>query len=243
MEFMQNGLSSNYAPNSSNGNGHLPTVSGAGSHSRRELTDRQREVFSHILEAWRGGAMPVVSHIARDMGLALNTVNVHLEAVQRKGYISIEGGTQGRQRVIKLTPFALDETKIGGIPIYGEIVGGAPAEAIQSEIVSYLETLDDLFPRRGPKDFGLSVRGDSMWPEIKPGDLALFSPDQKALSGDIVAAYVGEEYCATLKYIYFSDDGSTIQLKAANESYTDITVPASQVVVVGVLCDLIRHFR
>jgi repressor LexA len=90
-------------------------------------------------------------------------------------------------------------------------------------------------------DFLLDVSGDSMVGDgILPGDRVLLRPNVPVNNGEIAAVHVGEEYCATLKRVYFYPERGVVELRASNPKYAPIEVREGEFNIVGVFRGLIR---
>ncbi len=99
------------------------------------------------------------------------------------------------------------------IPVLGRVAAGLPAEAVE-DIIDYEEIPESM--ARGGEYFGLSIKGDSMYPRILEGDVVIVRKQSTADSGDIVIALVnGDE--GTCKQLYKYKDH--IELKAFNPMY------------------------
>ena len=194
------------------------------------LTDRQRQTLSFIAETVGGrGYPPSVREICEALGLASSsTVHSHLQALQRKGYISID---PTKPRAIELhfdtdTGLAADRRPTRSVPLLGRIAAGTP---IMAE-----ENVEEIYPM--PADlvgdgniFMLEVAGESMIDAgIYDGDFVIVRQQPTAHSGEIVAAMVPSEYSdtpeATVKTIRHR--GSAIVLEPANETMEPFEAPA-----------------
>lgn len=94
-----------------------------------------------------------------------------------------------------------DRAKTTRIPVYASIPAGIPLEAI-SDVVDYEEINEELALRG--EYFGIVVKGDSMEPELRTGDVLIVRCQPEAESGDIVVAGVGEDE-ATVKRLFLGD--------------------------------------
>ncbi len=194
------------------------------------LTDRQRQTLSFIAETVGGrGYPPSVREICEALGLASSsTVHSHLQALQRKGYISID---PTKPRAIELhfdtdTGLAADRRPTRSVPLLGRIAAGTP---IMAE-----ENVQEIYPM--PADlvgdgniFMLEVAGESMIDAgIYDGDFVIVRQQPTAHSGEIVAAMIPSEYSdtpeATVKTIRHR--GSAIVLEPANETMEPFEAPA-----------------
>ena len=104
------------------------------------------------------------------------------------------------------------------VPLVGEIAAGTPTLA-EENIEGFLH-LDKTFIR-GDGHFLLRVKGDSMkHAGIYEGDLVLVKKQERAESGDIVAASWEEE--ATVKYFFLKR--GAITLRPANPAFRPIRI-------------------
>lgn len=100
------------------------------------------------------------------------------------------------------------------IPVLGTVPAGIPIEAIE-DVLDYEEVTPDM-ARLGDL-FGLRVKGDSMEPRIKEGDVLIIHKQDAAETGDIVIAFVNGDCEATVKKYVRHDDG--ISLIPFNTAY------------------------
>ncbi|MCP4726662.1 MAG: transcriptional repressor LexA [bacterium] len=183
------------------------------------LTDRQEKVMEFIRD-WieSRGYPPTIRDIQKPFGIkSTNGVKVHLDALEKKGYIIRNPGIS---RGIELTELSGKKTEddMQRIPVIGRIAAGAPILAEQNyedELV-----VDNRFVRAG-KIFALEVRGDSMVEAgIFNGDYVIAKHDASYFPGDIVVAVIGDE--ATVKRYYRDTD--RVRLEPANSAYGPIIV-------------------
>lgn len=97
----------------------------------------------------------------------------------------------------------LNESKGIKIPVLGVIPAGTPIEAIE-DILDYEDISEDM-ARRG-NYFALKVRGDSMLPTVKDGDVVIVRQQEDAESGQICVVMING-YDATLKEIKKEPNG------------------------------------
>ncbi|HQR81263.1 MAG TPA: transcriptional repressor LexA [Actinomycetota bacterium] len=166
------------------------------------LTARQRRILSEIRQAVETrGYPPSVREIGEIVGLTSpSSVNYHLKALERKGYLRRD---PHRPRALEvLLPEEVDATGSGDsrpapryVPLVGRIAAGGPILAEQS-----VETVFPL-PAELVGDgelFLLNVVGDSMIEAaICDGDWVVVRRQPDASNGDIVAALLDDE--ATVK--------------------------------------------
>lgn len=181
------------------------------------LTGRQQIVLSFIVEQIEGSGFPPTIREIRDaIGVSsLRGVTVHLDALERKGYIERNSKARGL-RVLRTGEVGRRATHIR-IPLVGAIAAGTPILA-QENIEKYVRVKRDHL-RGAQKAFLLRVEGDSMIDAgIDDGDLALMSETNTAQSGDVVAALLNDG--VTLKTFHQVD--KYIALLPANPKYEPI---------------------
>ena len=90
------------------------------------------------------------------------------------------------------------------IPVLGEVAAGTPIDAIES-VSEYIE-----IPHSWAGEYGaLKVKGDSMLPVIREGDIIIFRKQTTAQSGDLVVAMV-DDHEATVKLFSKTRKGITL---------------------------------
>ncbi len=201
------------------------------------LTKRQQMILQYILDyIQKEGFPPSIREIGRDFDIgSLRGVTVHLDALERKGYIT----RSNTPRSIKLVhPSFQANHRVVMLPLLGSIAAGAPIQA--------QEHVEDLIPvpsemvRSIEHAFLLRVKGDSMSGEgIMPRDLVVVKPQQAANHGDLVAVLLGDE--ATVKRINFSPTG--VRLMPSNPAYQPIEVRQDDARVIGRIVGLIRDYE
>lgn len=201
------------------------------------LTKRQELILQYILDYVENeGYPPSIREIGRDFGIgSLRGVTVHLDALERKGYIS----RSNTPRSIKVVHPSFQPTnRVAMLPLLGSIAAGAPIQA--------QEHVEDMIPvpsemvRSVEGAFLLRIRGDSMIGDgIMPRDLVIIKPQITASNGDLVAALLGDE--ATVKRISYSPSG--VRLLPSNPAYDPIPVNREDSRIIGKVIGLIRDYE
>ncbi|MGE0155700.1 MAG: transcriptional repressor LexA [Geobacter sp.] len=199
--------------------------------TKHALTARQQQVLELIRQHIDdNGYPPTLRELARQLGVSGTLpVSKHLEALQRKGYLSRSNDARG----ITLTGTAAGNAV--SVPVIGTVRAGALTPAIE-DIQGYL-ALDRLQLHGGT--FLLRVAGDSMInAAICDGDLALVRPQPTAENRDIVVAMVEGE--ATLKE--FHREKGQIRLQPKNPNMDPIIVKegSAEVTIVGKVVGIFR---
>lgn len=197
----------------------------------KELTERQRQVFHFICEAIRDeGRPPTVREIAVHFSFkSPKAAADHLEALERKGYISRKRRQARNIEVRK-------ELSPQGIPIVGHIAAGLPILAVENLKGSL--SFQSLFGA-DESTFALQVEGESMsGAGILDGDFVVVAGGEAVQNGAIAAVLLGDE--ATVKRVFF--EGGVVRLVAENPDFEDILVEgdAADVRICGPVKGVVR---
>jgi repressor LexA len=197
------------------------------------LTERQKAILDFIEEYVKENAFPPsVREIGKHFKIYPATVQDHISALERKGYLQ-------KKRFQSRTLSVSAPSRPSGVPIVGRVAAGVPLLA--------QENIEDTvhFPKDWAPDgaFLLKVQGNSMeGAHILDGDYVLVHPRQTAANGEIVVALIGDE--ATVKRFYRTDRGIT--LKAENPRYQPIEIErsdASSFKVIGKVMGVLRVMK
>jgi repressor LexA len=202
----------------------------------RGITERQKKVLEGIHKIGQErGYPPTVREIGERLGLRSScTVQRHLEALERKGYIK-RSPTKARSiEIVQAEDPTMVPVPMVPVPIVGTVAAGQPILAA--------ENIEEIFPL--PRDivkddqcFMLRIKGDSM---IEAGifdrDYVVVRQQPYADDGDIVIAMIGEE--ATVKY--FRRRRNRVYLEPANASMQPIV--ATDVQIIGKVLMSIRRY-
>lgn len=123
------------------------------------------------------------------------------------------------------------------VPVVGRVRAGQPADA-HSNIIGY-EMVNEELARTG-EIFALTIKGSSMEPKMSDGDIVIVRKQSTATSGQTAVVMVGREE-ATVKKVYFRDDGIT--LLPTNPDFPPMHYTAQEcenlpVTIVGVVVEL-----
>lgn len=109
------------------------------------------------------------------------------------------------------------------IPVLGYVRAGIPIEAVE-EILDYEEISEDM-ARQG-EYFALKIKGDSMEPRMREGDVVIVRKQSVVDNGDIAVVLVNGDD-ATVKKFFRYDNG--ISLISFNPNYDPFTYTPEQV--------------
>ncbi|MBI2711911.1 MAG: transcriptional repressor LexA [Bdellovibrio sp.] len=194
------------------------------------LSDKQLKILSFIeKEIAKTGCPPSYRDIAHhfDYG-AVGTVQDHIRALVKKGYLLKEKGARG----IRLAFRSAAST----VPILGTVPAGHPIEAPQNVLGSLS------IPARWRGElYALRVTGESMRDAgILDGDYIIVKKQNHAHSGEIVVALLGEE--VTVKYL--ENKPGKIRLLPANPSFKPIELAQGpETVIQGKVIGIQRYFH
>ncbi|OPX35902.1 repressor LexA [candidate division KSB1 bacterium 4484_188] len=200
----------------------------------KTLTLRQEMVLQYIAEYIRQHTYPPTYqeiadafHIASKHGVVR-----HLEALERKGYITRNNTLARSIRIVH--PQYMPTPDTVQLPLVGRVAAGYPMLA-EENIEEYVMLPRTLIKSEG-RYFALRVHGDSMMNAgILDGDMVVVQSTSLARVGEIVVALLGDE--VTVKRLV-ERNGEKF-LKAENPAYPDIR-PRGEWSIQGRVVSLIR---
>jgi repressor LexA len=204
----------------------------------RGLTDKQERILNFIVEYVEDkGYPPSIREIGTAFEISsLRGVTVHLDALERKGYIK-RANTSRSITVIGRTGATSPKRNVSFVPVLGTIAAGVPITATEN-VESMIPIPQDMV-RHVQGAFALRVKGDSMIGDhIMPRDLVVIKPQPNAEDGDLVAVLLGDE--ATVKRIHFN--GGHVRLMPSNPNYDPIEVNREDSRVIGKVIGLVRNY-
>lgn len=127
------------------------------------------------------------------------------------------------------------------IPVLGHVAAGVPIEAVE-DILDYEEITEEL--ARTGNFFCLQIKGDSMLPDFKTGDVVVVRQQPNAETGDIVIATVNGSN-ATCKRLQKYNEG--IALISSNPvyepmRYTQEEIQNIPITIIGKVIELRRKY-
>lgn len=202
------------------------------------LTPRQEAILKFVAEYLQdNGYPPSIREIGQKFKIgSLRGVTVHLDALEKKGYI--DRANTPRSIRIKHPAYQAATPNVVMLPLLGQIAAGPPILA--QEYVEDMVPVPSEMVRNIADAYLLRVRGDSMSGEgINPRDLVVVKPQQAANHGDLVAVLVGEE--ATVKRIHFN--GGQVRLMPSNPAYDPIIIDRDDARILGRVVGLMRDYE
>ena len=184
----------------------------------KELTKQQSKVLACV-EVYlnKTGFPPTRAEICKELGFkSPNAAEMHLRALEKKGYISIQSGSS---RGISIVKSQQSFEQIGDqIPVIGLVAAGSPTlaeENIEKRIPCDPNMFSDTF------DYFLKVKGLSMIEAgIHEDDLVAIKKTTDVKNGDLVVVRLEDE--VTLKY--FKKTDHNLELIPANKEFSTIAV-------------------
>ncbi len=204
------------------------------------MSKRQIELLKTIVNLNQELMRPAsLKEIAEQIGISRQNARVQLWKLKELGYINFNA--QARQAIV---PIATDKAKLflgnDGFAVLGSIAAGEPMYA-SSSLEKFTNKLSDILPLN-EGDYLLKVVGDSM---INVGyfdnDYVIVRPQQTALNGEIVVAFLPDQEAATLKRYYLKDD--SVVLTAENNIYKDIKLAKNELIIQGIVIGHISNKR
>jgi len=203
------------------------------------LTEKQQAILDFIDKYVKdNGFPPSVREIGRNFNIYPATVQDHISALERKGYLQ-KKRFQSRTLSVPASSRRTEDNANVGIPVVGRVAAGLPLLA-QENIEDMIQLPKDWAPAGA---FLLKVQGNSMeGAHILDGDYVLVHPQENAVNGEIVVALIGDE--ATVKRFYRTDSG--ISLKAENPAYRPIEIERSEAAtfkIIGKVMGVLRVMK
>ncbi len=205
----------------------------------RGLTDKQERILNFIVEyVDEQGYPPSIREIGTAFEISsLRGVTVHLDALERKGYIK-RANTSRSITVIGKTGATSMKRNVTFLPLVGTIAAGGPTLATQN-IETYMPVPQEMI-HNTQGGFILRVKGESMIDaHIMEGDYVVVRPQAHAENGDIIAARIEEE--ATVKR--FELRNGKARLIPANDLFQPIDFNGEDSHIMGKVIGLIRDFH
>lgn len=98
----------------------------------------------------------------------------------------------------------------------------------------------------GLRSFGLWLRGDSMSPQFKEGDLNIVDPDEAPKAGDFVIATNGQSEATFKKYRVrgeYDNGQPRFELVPLNDDHETLSTDQTSIVIIGVVVEHRTFFK
>jgi repressor LexA len=130
-------------------------------------------------------------------------------------------------------PSALNTIPVSNIPVLGRVPSGFP-DRVSEEIIEYIS-----LPKIPSGAYALIVKGNSMGPNIKDGDYAIFIPNSNIENGDIVVAI--DEWGESMLKRYRTKDDEVLLVSDNPEYPTHRLTEKNK--IVGKVIDIWRRIK
>ncbi len=194
------------------------------------LTEKQKKVLIFIEEYMnKYGYPPSIRDIARRFRITPRGAQMHLVALEKKGYIKRSGKKARAINISRRTEAVL-------VPVVGTIAAGEAIDMVEEseEEIEVPKTMMSV----GFDYFALRVKGNSMIGDhIVDGDYVIIRKQDFADPGDIIAVSIDNEQ-ATLKRLSYENE--MVVLKPSNPEMGPIVVEPDRVRILGKLVGVIR---
>ena len=184
----------------------------------KELTKQQSKVLACV-EVYlnKTGFPPTRAEICKELGFkSPNAAEMHLRALEKKGYIAIQSGSSRGLSIIKSQQSF--ESMHDSMPVIGLVAAGSPTlaeENIEKRIPCHPSLFSEGF------DYFLKVKGLSMIDAgIHEDDLVAIKKTTLVKNGDLVVVRIEDE--VTLKYFHQQDH--LLELIPANKDFATIKI-------------------
>jgi repressor LexA len=184
----------------------------------KELTKQQSKVLACV-EVYlnKTGFPPTRAEICKELGFkSPNAAEMHLRALEKKGYIAIQSGSSRGLSIIKSQQSF--ESMRDSMPVIGLVAAGSPTLA-EENIEKRIPCDPSLFSESF--DYFLKVKGLSMIDAgIHEDDLVAIKKTTQVKNGDLVVVRIEDE--VTLKYFHQQDH--LLELIPANKDFATIKI-------------------
>jgi repressor LexA len=204
----------------------------------RGLTEKQERILSFIVDYVNDkGYPPSIREIGNHFEISsLRGVTVHLDALERKGYIKRKN-TARAITVIGKTGSTSPNRTVAFVPLVGTIAAGIPilaSENVECQVPVPQEMVHNISGA-----FALRVKGESMIGDhIMPNDLVVIRQQVTAENDDLVAARIGDE--ATVKR--YRKTADKVLLLPSNPAFEPIEITTEDSGIIGRVIGLIRNY-
>lgn len=199
---------------------------------RTPTGETREKVFRFVRDRLHGGLPPTVREVMEAFGFrSPQTAREHLDALLGEGRLAKE---PGKARGWRLPGHA------DGPPVMIPLLGRVPAGPLDAAV----EDLEGYVPIEGRRArgelFGLRVRGESMKDAgILHGDMVVVRKQDRASSGEIVVALVGDE--ATIKRLRLRR--GRVELHPENPAFEPIVPDPAEVKLLGKVIEVRRYLE
>lgn len=177
--------------------------------------DEYKRIFSKNLRKYMSLNNKTQVDLINDLGFNKSAVSTWCNGTRLLRMDKVDALTKyfGIRRSDLIEDKSESKIKPATIPVLGSVPAGIPIEAIQ-DIIDY-EEIDAATAAKG-EYFALQVKGSSMEPRIREGDIVIVRKQDDVESGEIAIVMVNGDN-ATIKRLLKYEDG--IRLMPTNPAY------------------------
>ena len=177
--------------------------------------DEYKRIFSKNLRKYMSLNNKTQVDLINDLGFNKSAVSTWCNGTRLPRMDKVDALTKyfGIRRSDLIEDKSESKIKPATIPVLGSVPAGIPIEAIQ-DIIDY-EEIDAATAAKG-EYFALQVKGSSMEPRIREGDIVIVRKQDDVESGEIAIVMVNGDN-ATIKRLLKYEDG--IRLITTNPAY------------------------
>lgn len=203
-----------------------------------KLTSKQQRILNFIESHRKEHTYPpTLKEIGEKFKVTIGTVQDHIYALEKKGFLERKKDIARGFKVIKSEEEKQHEklkSELNLIPLYGNVAAGEPIFA--SDNIQGYVTMEK--NSRGHQiHFALKVKGDSMFEAgIYDGDIVIVRKQDTAEDGEVVIALLEDE--ATVKTL--RNKRIKAYLEASNSKYKSIINKPFQ--IIGKVIELRREY-
>lgn len=186
-------------------------------------------MFKDELKKLRNERKWTQEKLAQIMGVAKSTISMYENGNRTPDLETLEAIADifnvDINRFSSSISYLDEKAKVKGVlvPVLGYVRAGIPIEAVE-EILDYEEISEDM-ARQG-EHFALKIKGDSMEPRIREGDVVIVRKQNIVDNGDVAVVLVNGDD-ATVKKFFKYDSG--VNLISFNPKYDPFTYTPEQV--------------
>ncbi len=180
---------------------------------KKQLTNTQQKILDFIIDKKAEAKVPTLAEVAAHFGYRnRSTVQQHLQAIERKGYI------KRNPRISRGIELLTEDKFFIPRPVIGEVAAGNPL-TIYPDAIDTIELPTIAYM---PRDsFLLKVKGDSLKDAyIFTGDVVIVNPNLSPQNGHFVVAVLDD--AAVVKRFYKKTN--KIELRSENPEYEPIVI-------------------
>ena len=206
------------------------------------LTAKQKDILAFIEKfSEEEGMSPTVYEIADQFAIKTSTVFAHLQALQKKGYLTRSSKARSISISRKISKIQNDPegSPIIKVPLLGRISAGLPIDSPAHQ-EGTIACDSSMLGGNISKLFALKVTGESMRDMgILDGDIVIAQKTHNIRRGDVVVALVDNE--TTVKS-YFPAPDAKVELRPANPEFNSQFYPVEHVTIQGRIVSLQRQY-